>query len=399
VLSKNNIQSEALELYKTVDSVGFEFATGVGKSLAAILCIEYELQKNKTPWYILCEETHHINNWVKEFKDHNKDHLLEYVTIFCYQSLKKYENTEANLVLDEAHVTTLLRLSHLKTIKCKKLIVLSATINLEVKQLLNTWKDIIYFQVSLSESIDNKILPEPVMYKVEIELCNSFKNCVYLKYLGYRSSKYNKEYNCDIASLQTMEKSLPKNSVIKVRCTAAQKYALLCRDIAILKEEYSNSKNPKVLNELKLVGSDRKKFLAEYKTEYVKTILNKYVKDKRLICFCGSIAQANILGDDCAIHSQNKLSQKVLKRFNNLEISKIFTVKMLRSGVNLENIQVGIITQLDNKSLTFTQMFGRVLRSKSPELYVLVVKDTVDEFFYQNCLEGFNTNYCKVLNM
>ena len=60
------------------------------------------------------------------------------------------------------------------------------------------------------------------------------------------------------------------------------------------------------------VGSERKRFLGNIKTEEVKLLLNT-LKTKRYICFCASINQAEELGKDFCIHSERKDSQEVIQ--------------------------------------------------------------------------------------
>ena len=66
---------------------------------------------------------------------------------------------------------------------------------------------------------------------------------------------------------------------------------------------------------------------------------------------------------------------------------------MLREGVNLTNIERGIITQLDSTIGSFFQMLGRCLRHEFPEMHLLVVQDTQDVKYFDNSMEKFNQKY------
>jgi superfamily II DNA or RNA helicase len=139
-------------------------------------------------------------------------------------------------------------------------------------------------------------------------------------------------------------------------------------------------------------GSRRKRFLGELKTKEAKRLV-KYVENKRFICFCTSIEQANELGGKYAIHS--KSDSKALGEFNSLKSNKLFAVNMLQEGMNLKGIEVGIIIQLDGQKLRFIQRTGRVLRSDFPVQYILYFKNTRDEEYLVNALEGINEEYVK----
>jgi superfamily II DNA or RNA helicase len=66
---------------------------------------------------------------------------------------------------------------------------------------------------------------------------------------------------------------------------------------------------------------------------------------------------------------------------------------MLREGINLSNIEKGIIVQLDSTVGSFFQMFGRCLRHEFPEMHLIVVKDTQDEVYFDNAMQDFDNKY------
>ena len=88
-MNKNLIQQNGLELSDTYPYILYEWATGTGKSLLGIKIIE----KFSGNWNIVLAETNHELNWINEFKEHGKEHLLKQVKFFCYASLHKYINS------------------------------------------------------------------------------------------------------------------------------------------------------------------------------------------------------------------------------------------------------------------------------------------------------------------
>lgn len=341
---KNKIQQKAVELSESFPALLLGFATGSGKSLAAIKIIERNINED---WYILCKERNHIANWLREFITHNKEHLLNKVKIFCYDSLHKYEGTKANLVLDEGHAITPLRLDLIKKIETNKVIILSATVEDEkkdlLKQITGSLKE---FNISISEAIQRGLLPPPKVFIVDIELN------------AEQRIQYNK----------------------------------LCNTINYFKGEYFRTQDKGLEYKWLNTALKRKNFLAECKTEKAKEILND-LEYKRLVCFTGSIKQCEELGGKLVIHSRSKNNELTISRFNSGKEDKIFAVNMLREAMNLNNIQAGVIVQLDNKKLSFIQMLGRIFRADLPECYVLIVKDTQDEVYLETVLEGFDTKY------
>lgn len=341
---KDEIQSKAVALSESYPSLLLSFATGTGKSLSAIKIIE---RNSEEDWYILCKETNHIGNWMREFITHKKEHLLSKVRIFCYDSLHKYIGTKANLVLDEGHAITPLRLSQIKQIETSKVVILSATVEEDKKDLLRQITGSLKeFHISISEAIRKGLLPPPKVYIVDVVL----------------SEEQRKQYN----------KLNNKVEYFKVNHFQKQ----------------TDQSQFMWLNS----ALRRKQFLASCKTEVAQGILN-HLQDKRLVCFTGSIKQCTDLGGKYVVHSKNKDNAKIISAFNNQKIDKIYAVNMLREAMNLTNIHAGVIVQLDNKKLSFIQMLGRVFRADLPECYILVVKDTQDEVYLQTVLEGFDEKY------
>lgn len=341
---KDKIQSHAVTLSESYPSLLLQFATGVGKSLAAIKIIERNQEQH---WFILCKEVNHINNWLDEFKTHGKEHLLDNVTIFCYDSLHKYIGTKANLVLDEGHAITEKRLELIKQIASEKVIILSATITDDKLELLRQIKGTInWYSISISDAIKKGLLPAPKVYIVDVEL----------------TPEQRKKYN------------IINNTVEYYKMLHFQK-----------QEKWTEFK---WLN----TALKRKNLLAEFKQNKAQEVLKK-LEDKRLVCFTGSIKQCESLGGKYVVHFKARDNQKIIAAFNEGKIDKLFAVNMLREAMNLTNIQAGIIIQLDNKKLSFIQMLGRVFRADLPECYVLVVKETQDEVYLKTVLEGFDKKY------
>ena len=72
---------------------------------------------------------------------------------------------------------------------------------------------------------------------------------------------------------------------------------------------------------------------------------------------------------------------------------------MLQEGQNLVNIQAGIIIQLDGQERTFIQRFGRAMRANSPVQYIFYYRNTRDEEYLKDALQGIDKEYIEILNM
>lgn len=369
-MTREEIQNKIVELAELHNNLILEWATSLGKSYAAIRIIE-RLGGN---WNIVLAETLHEQNWIAEFKKHGKESLLTNIKFFCYASLHKHLDGE-NYIFDEIHnLQSFKRLNHLKTIKANKLkrfIGLSATLTWLQKANLEIIVGHIHTsKVTLSNAIENSILPEPIVYFLGIDLDNTIKN---------HSYKFNKDRI--------------------ISCTAQKKYELLDQRVEYFKGLYLASYEPNAKTRWMMAALDRKKFLASYKTKFVKELL-LYLQTKRLVCFGYSLEQIEEISSGLHIHSKLPKKQRIeiLDKFNNGQIDKIFAVGMLREGQNLNNIEAGIVVQLDNVERMFTQTLGRSMRAMYPEQYVLYVNNTQDETYVKTALTSFNMEYVKFIN-
>lgn len=316
---KDRIQNRAVEVSNTYKNLLLMFATGTGKSRAALKIASEHGGK----WYIVVAETTHIDNWKREIADSGIEIDCE---IFCYQSLPKYTK-KANLILDECHHVTEKRMEVIKEIAGERIVGLSATVPPEKLKLLQDFRKFKEIYIPLSTAIELGLVPEPDIRIIRYHLNDSQKN-----------------------TLRKIQTKL---------------------DEAVLSKDSFKSK---------LLGNKRKSFFANVKLPVLKRVIQKN-KHKRMICFTGSVEQCEAVGGRYIIHSKLRKNtiKKVIDSFNKQVSDKLFSVKMLREGVNLTDIEIGVITQLDKKELSFIQMLGRTLRSDFPLLVIIVVADSDDE--------------------
>jgi superfamily II DNA or RNA helicase len=94
-----------------------------------------------------------------------------------------------------------------------------------------------------------------------------------------------------------------------------------------------------------------------------------------------------------------KSNQLIIDKFNNKEINHIYAVGMITEGMNLTDIQTGIIVQLDGKERLFIQKFGRSQRAEDPVTYIFYYKGTQDENYLKGALENIDGKYIKYITV
>jgi superfamily II DNA or RNA helicase len=401
---KNFIQSKAVLLSKKHRFLCLEWSTGTGKTLAAVKIVDEILKDNPDAnGYLICKETSHKKNWLLDIEKHNMSKISFSMKTVLYASLKNQTKKADFVVLDECHALTPLRIKNLRKIlkQGTRIIFLSATIPKEKKELINKLcKQVHYYVISLNKAFELKLLPEPslIVHKVYLN-----KKVVKGKLWEYnaRKSKGKITKYCSHKDLFMIMKNYPKDVGIICQGTEQEHYDALTKQMSYYQGLSEDLKIPYPIrtgcrNKFLNIASNRKKFIAEVKTETVKDLVKQFRLDNsRFICFTGSIKQVKELGSDSAVHSKNdeKLNQQLIDCFNNEECTELFAVKMLREGMNLTNIEKGIITQLDSGIGSFFQMLGRCLRHEFPEMHLLVVQNTQDEVYFKKSMENFNKKY------
>ena len=399
-MTREELNSAAVELLKTNSNIAIQAATGVGKSKMAIdLC--KEISKKKTaPIKVLLvvAERAHFKNWEDEIL---KWSFTNPVFMVCYASLKKYRDTAWDVIIfDEAHhLGSELRLDTFDTLNADYRIFLSATLKESLLyRLEESCGPIKTIKMGLQDAFNADILPEPKIHLIELTLNNKDSNDLIIEEWGTKGVL--KVAECKYAERWKYlrdKKKIPHGKLI-IHCTQQQRYDYLCEQFEFYKKRYMQTRNEAIKNKWLQCGSKRKQYLGLIKTaEALKLLQN--IKGKRYICFCTNIDQAEYLGGPYAVHSKKKDCQFIIDQFNDKKINRLYAVGMLQEGVNLSDIEAGVIIQLDGEERSFIQRFGRTLRADSPEQYIIYFKGTRDEEYLKNALENIDDKYISKITL
>ena len=348
-----------------------EAGTGSGKSSVAIHLLNHLNPDNK-PFTVLLlvAKTVHKFTWEEEF---NKWGLNSEIAVCseCYESLKKHVGQSYDvIILDECHhVQSELRQELLSHVSFRYMIGLSATIPKKLKYRLMSTYNLGLVQCSLQDAIEDGILPEPEIMLLPLQLQNYAKS----ETIEINPKKPGEIYYDEYERLWAHK----KNHHAILRCTPKQKLQYMDNQIVIAKRVFEVQRTLYLKRRwLKMCG-DRLKFLAECKNELVKKLLDK-ISDKRVLTFCTSIEQTEILGKNC-IHSKNKNADAVLEKFNQGKLNHITACQILNEGVNLKNCQFGIFANINASSIIKVQRVGRILRHDHPVVIIPYYKDSREE--------------------
>lgn len=390
---KSQTQQAEFDKCKDMQRVILQWATGVGKSKMTIDLVNYvarEKYSRKIDVFFIVAEKAHKENWEEEFKKWKLDKGNMNIHILCYASLKKLRDRHCDvLVLDEGHHSfTEKRLSVLESIDSTYIYMLSATLSRKKLLIIESIFGKFYItEVSLNEAIEKGILPDPKLYIKTMELDNTVPNQEIVV----------KGPNPVTVKWEDRNKYIFKRIPCIIKCTQKQKYIYYSNLMEYWKGRYQHSHNEFHHNRWVNLGSQRKRYLGSLKSQDVRNLLNTLPKNTRYICFCASVNQAEELGSKTAISSRKKNNQEIIDAFNSKKTNTLFAVNMATEGMNLTDIQVGIIVQLDGNERQFVQKFGRSLRAEDPVTYIFYYKDTQDETYLKNALENIDEKFIKYI--
>lgn len=350
-----------------------ELITRFGKSKLAIDLINhicdrvYRNDESPTSVLILVAKTVHKQTWANEIEKWGGV-KTDYVTIECYESLKKYKGTYFDIVIaDEMQHLSDARLEILDTLHINEAFIgLSATIKRDMRDYFIDNYDATIIKCGLREAVEDGVLPEPTVYLLPLSLDNT-------KYL-YKTKRFGKN----------------------IITTQRGYYESISSLIEWYKNKFFNSRNERIKNLWLSTAGKRLKWLAEQKEPIVLSLLDKF-KNHKTLTFCSSIEQSERLGK-YNITSKNKDSIKNLEMFNNNKIKHITACNILNEGVNLTNCRIGIFCNLNSSEIVVKQRVGRILRHKSPIIILPYFKDTREEELIEKMTEEYSKDSIKVIS-
>jgi superfamily II DNA or RNA helicase len=353
--TRDEIQEKAKDYSLKHNSLLLQWPTGCGKGRGAMECILASRSNKK--WLIVVPEIVQIENWrqdaIKWGLEAKLAPLIE--EVICYASFKKYEGRALNCLLNEVQHLSEERARILDTIEYSQIIMDSATVPKEVKDRLPAHYT---YKISMKEAVEWGILPAP-------------------------------EVNIHYIELDDWQKIWPKKlkSGKILMVSAKSYYSDLTANFKYWQARHRLEEEPWQQKRMFMAAISRKRWMSEYKTEKAKEVI-ELIRDKRHVVFCGSVKQAKELGGKQAIHSKNKHNQELIDEFNALESNSLYACSMMKEGMNLEDIEAGLITQLDAGDLGNIQRLGRLLRSQYPELHLICLQGTKDEEYLENFLKA-----------
>lgn len=378
----------------------------VGKSILAIeLLKKWDFDK----LLILSGANSTNAQWIENIEKYNPQ-LLSKVDVYCYQSLHKIPRDIYDVIfLDEFDIaTTDNRLSNLYEFSPKHWIAMSGTLYPED---IDMFRDLVqnkFFRVTVTfeQAVDWGILPQPIIFKVALRMDNSNRYLLY-----HKGKDKNKKNNIvDYPDRWSAFKDKKRNAIIK--CTEKEYHELICAEFDRWKRFESEFDLPahersddvtflqskgftkSVCRDKKMrIGNERKQFFANIKNRHFKTLFNQLPDNSRVLVFCNDTKQADLLNKEFAVHSKNPDSLELVEQFNNKQIDKLFSIKMLERGVDFVDVDYLVILQSSMKQGGQIQKFARSGLSLSPKTILFYYPGTQDELYVEEFLKNFRPEW------
>jgi superfamily II DNA or RNA helicase len=350
-MTREEIQKEAINSTEGKRRCTIVLGTGVGKTLVGLLHIE----KNTSELHnvlVVAPKKSIFQSWSDDAVKFGKQDLLKRITFSTYIGLPKRDPNEYDYIyLDECH--SLLD-SHRTFLDVYKGGILGLTgtppkyTNSEKGIMVAQFCPVVY-TFKADDAIDNGII-------------NDYKIIVHELKLG-----------------------VCKNYQVKMKTKSF---------ITSEKENYIYWGNRMEIGAgpIQMLRVMRMKAMMEYpsKEKYTKILMESI--NTKCIVFANTQDQADRL---CrfSYHSGNTNSEENLLAFKDGKIDKLSCVLQLNEGINIPNLRQGIIMHAYGNERKASQRIGRLLRLSPEEkaiVHILCYKDTVDEKWVKDALEGFD---------
>jgi superfamily II DNA or RNA helicase len=358
---REQVQQEALNIALKNRRCGLGISMGVGKTLIGLKYIDHWQNKTNVKALVVAPKLSIFESWKDDAQKFNIN--IDNVQFTTYLSLNKYNPSEFNLiVLDECHSLLYTHDVFLKMFN-GRILGLTGTPpryhRSEKGEMVYQYCPIMYNYIT-DDAVDDDILND---YRIIVHrMALSSENNIHVQF------KNNNFYTSEV-----------KN------------YAYQSRRIM----EAETKKQEQIASIMRM------KSIMEYKTKevYARELLN-HIKEKCIV-FCNTQDQADKL---CkySVHSNNSESEENLQMFKDGTIKKLSCVMQLNEGVNIPNLEAGIIMHSYGNERKASQRIGRLLRlnpTQTATVHILCYKDTVDERWVNEALKDLDQSKIKYLDV
>lgn len=357
-LNRDKIRQEILDTVSYPTHGLLSLSPRSGKTRITIEILKKE-KSNKILW-ITPNTKLRDKDIPSEFIKWKAKKLLEKTDIICYASLHNHKGNYDKIILDEYQSITWSNMKPLfnGNIKYKTILGLSGTHpkHKDKQDILNTLNLKILYELDIKKARDLGIISPYQIYLVPLELDTKDKYIV----AGNKDKRFYQ--------------------------TEQAQYSYLTSRIENTKLRFGNAPKEFYFQRMRFIYNLKTKLIESQK-------LLKHLKGRTLI-FSGSIEFAEKLSKN-TYHS--KTDDKNLQKFLNKEIPILSCVNAGGIGFTYEGVDNFVIVQVNSNKLgDVTQKIMRACLLQEnyiAKIYILYIKNTVDEDWLKEVLETFDKKY------
>jgi superfamily II DNA or RNA helicase len=349
-----------------------QWATGTGKTKAAIIAIRVFLAKNRYKKIVVVVPTEYLKvQWSQEL---SRAGFFNEVDVEIINSAIKSNEKVDFLILDEAHRIPSDTFYAVFSNRNPTLVLgLSATFNrLDGRHALLDKFCPVCDVIEIKEAVKNKWLSPYKEYKVILEVEDIGKYNEWNRQFNESFSVFNYDFQLALRCL---------TNIIDRR-----RYAKIMG--------INNSEMDAIVFTWNRALKARKKFITDHpkKVDITRKILQARPFSKA-ITFSATIKQAEKIGGGAVVHSgKTKRKNRItLSEFSRYDTGVIHTAKSLDEGADIEGLNLAIILCNTSSQTQKTQRIGRVIRyqeGKEAEIFTLVIRGTSEENWYNTSTAG-----------
>ena len=340
-------------------------ATGFGKTTVATKIIQRYIVKNPNAKILIVVPKIVLKKqWKKILKKLN---IHSYCQVEVINTVIKKDWDCNLLIIDEAHRAASLQFRQVFTkVAYNRLLCLTATLErVDGLEYIIQHYAPVCSTVTTKECIENGWIADYQEYKIliEVDLTDYYVlNQEFLKHFSF--------FDYDLDSALKAVKQKPYQNLLAVK-----------------KKVNINVVRAHTYSFMRLLKA-RIKWVVEHpkKIEIANKILNAK-KNEKILTFSSSLNQVKKLVNGEVIHYKvpEKKREAIIKKFSEDSSGVLHSIDTLKEGLDVQGVSVAILVGYDSSILKKIQTIGRAIRKeadKKSEIYTLVLKDTVEEQWF-----------------
>lgn len=353
-----------------------EYATGVGKTITAIKCVQSVLKKYTGFRVLVVVPTETLKGqWVKALA---KAGLFMNAEVAIINTVVKHEWNCDILVLDEIHRMAADSFQQVfDKVKYKLILGLTATLErLDERHTIIERYCPVCDRISIEEATQNGWLAPYKEYKVYIDVDLTEYNVLNREFNEHFAFfNYDFDLCMKLVGKDGFRKRMAFRDLLYTGTDPTTKSQLL-KDITFHAMGFMRTMQK------------RKAFIYSHpkKVEIANLILD-YRRDSKAITFSPTIEVAEKIKYGGVLHSKQtkKKNAMTLEDFIPMKVGVLNTSKALNEGADIQGLNLAIILSNTSSKTEKTQKIGRVIRfspNKVAEIFTLVLRGTVEEEWF-----------------